>query len=332
MSGGIRQNLVTQEWVIMAPGRSKRPRDFAQDIPERLPRPEHDPSCPFCTGNESMIPPVLAEFKSEGETEWQTRIIPNRYPVLTAEGSISRYQEGIYIAMRGYGRHEVVIESPRHNDDIPLMSAAHLRTLVDAYHSRYITLCEDDRNLLILVFRNHGSRAGASLEHPHSQIITTGMVPRHIRWRELEAQRYHDEWGRCVYCDVLDFELRDQRRVVFSNRSYVAFVPYAADVPFEIWIMPRTHHSSFALVSDEEKEDLADALKEVLTRLGAKLNDPDYNYVINSSARAGDEPQLHWFVRIRPRLTTRAGFEIGTGIRINPSLPESDAAFLRDEA
>jgi UDPglucose--hexose-1-phosphate uridylyltransferase len=157
------------------------------------------------------------------------------------------------------------------------------------------------------------------------------MVPRYIRWREEEAQRYFDEWGRCVFCDILNFEMEDRRRVILENDSFIAFIPYAAEVPFEIWIMPKGHRADFGNISGAEKTDLAPALRYCLARLHDKLGDPDYNYVINTSARyRADEPQLHWYLQILPRLTTRAGFEIGSGININPSLPERDADFLID--
>jgi UDPglucose--hexose-1-phosphate uridylyltransferase len=185
---------------------------------------------------------------------------------------------------------------------------------------------------MAIIFRNHGSRAGTSLMHPHSQIVVTGIVPHYIRWREEEAQRYFDEWGRCVYCDILDFEMRDRRRILLENESFLAFIPFAAEVPFEIWIMPKRHQADFGQITDKEKADLAFALRDSLARLHNRLQDPDYNYVINTSARyRADEPQLHWYLQIWPRLTTRAGFEIGSGININPSIPEEDADFLNED-
>jgi UDPglucose--hexose-1-phosphate uridylyltransferase len=187
------------------------------------------------------------------------------------------------------------------------------------------------RNMLALIFRNFGTRAGSSLDHPHSQLVVTGMVPRYIRWREEEAERYFDRWGRCVYCDILEFELEDRERVVLENDSFACFVPFAAEVPFEMWLMPKRHQADFGAVTDPEKADLAAMLREALRRLHGRLTEVDYNYIINTAARyKADEPQLHWYLRIRPRLTTQAGFEIGSGILINPSIPEDDARFLRE--
>ena len=173
--------------------------------------------------------------------------------------------------------------------------------------------------------------AGASLTHPHSQLIATGIVPRHIRWQEDEARRYFDEWGRCIYCDVLAFEANDRRRVIMETPHFLAFVPYAAEVPFETWIVPKRHHADFEQITEAEQHDLATTLHAFLVRLCDALHDPDYNSMIITSIRRGADEYLHWYVRVRPRLVTRAGFEIGSGIRINPSLPEDDAAVLRGE-
>ncbi len=330
MKNEIRQNKATKEWVIYAPGRGKRPRDFRQQKSERALLPALDKGCPFCPGNENMLPAIIMQAPEDNEKQWQTRVVPNKFPALAPNGDTDRRQEGIYVTMAGYGRHEVIIESPQHNQQMAQMEIAEVGTIIETYHQRYVDLMQAHENMMIIIFRNHGARAGTSLIHPHSQLIVTSFVPHHIRWREEEAQRYFDEWGRCVFCDTLDFERRDQRRVVLDNKTFLAFVPFAAEVPFEICIMPKKHQADFGDITDEEKADLAYVLREVLGKLHKKLNDPDYNYVINTSARyRADEPQLHWYLQIRPRLTTRAGFEIGSGISINPSLPEDDAEFLR---
>lgn len=331
MSGEIRQNKATKDWVIYAPARGKRPHDFQSQVEQRPILPSCDPKCPFCVGNDASLATIICERAGQDQGMWQVRVVANKYPALTPDGSNERITEGPYIAMQGYGHHEVIIESPRHDQDIATMSEQDVAAVLAMYKQRYAKHRQDPRNLQILIFRNHGKRAGASLIHPHSQIITTGMIPRHIRNREDEAQRYYDEWGRCVYCDMIGFEQEDRQRVVLENNSFIAFIPYAAEVPFEIWIAPKRHQTDFAQINDTECIDLTQALRSVLRRLRAKLNDPDYNYVLNTSTRVANEPQLHWYVRVRPRLVTRAGFEIGSGMRINPSLPEADAAFLNAE-
>lgn len=327
--GEIRQDKATRQWVIYAPARRKRPKDFRPAAQTAVPLPERSASCPFCPGNESQLTPVLLEIQGPAGS-WQTRVVPNKFPALDPNGRLIRNKSGIFITMEGFGHHEVVIETPRHDRDLALMTPEELAAVVETYHRRYTDLIQKDGIMMAIIFRNHGERAGTSLMHPHSQIIATGIVPNSIRWREEEAQRYYDEWGTCVFCDILEYELRDGARVIDQNSSFVTFVPFAAEVPFETWIMPRRHGADFEAITDSEKQDLADALLRSLVRLRASLHDPDYNFILNTWARyRANEPQLHWYVQIRPRLMTPAGFEIGSGMSINPSLPEEDAAFLR---
>jgi len=326
----IRQNKATKEWVIYATDRGDRPKDFSKK--EKLKQlPAYDKECPFCAGNESKLTSIIMEIPDK-DGKWQTRVVPNKYPALLPDGDPFREAEDIYVKMNSYGRHDVIIESPYHNRDISQMSSDEIRRVIETYHKRYLDVMKTNKNMVPLIFRNHGERAGTSLLHPHSQLIVTGFVPHHIRWREIEAQRYHDEWGKCVFCEMLNYELKTGVRIVMEENTMVAFVPYAADVPFEVWIMPRQHKADFGKISDEEKTDLVVILQSILSKYYKKLNDPDYNYIINTSARyEAGEPHLHWYFQIRPRLTTRAGFEIGSGISINPSIPEEDAAFLRKD-
>ncbi len=332
MDSEIRQNKATKQWVIFAPGRRRRPLDFKNKGEDASAPPAWDENCPFCPGREEDLGSIIMERPGPRGQGWQTRVVPNKYPALTPEGSSARYRRGLYLAMPGYGRHEVIIESPAHNRQPAQMTPEEVGVIIETYHRRYVDLMRQHGNMMTLIFRNHGRRAGTSLIHPHSQIIVTGMVPSHIRWREERAQYYFDESGRCVYCDILEFEAQDQRRIVAENETFMAFVPFAAEVPFEMWIMPTKHQACFGDLADHEKPGLAAILRQCLARLDEKIGDPDYNYVINSAARhKAGEPQLHWYLQIRPRLTTEAGFEIGSGISINPSLPEDDAAYLRRE-
>ena len=333
MENQIRENIATRRWVIFAPGRKERPNDWGEKPSKRVDLPAHKADCPFCPGNEGMLPGIILEQpapEGDGDKPWQTRVVPNKFPALVSEGDNERTEAGLYVTMTGYGQHEVVIESPRHDRDIAQMSPAAVSVLIETYHQRYVDLMRAHNNMMTIIFRNHGERAGTSLIHPHSQIVVTGIVPRYVRWREEEAERYFDQWGRCVYCDILAFELKQQKRVVIENETFIAFVPFAAEVPFELWIMPKRHQADFGSLTDADKDDLAHVLQKTMGLLSEKLNDPDYNYVINSAARyKAGEPQLHWYLQIQPRLTTQAGFEIGSGMRINPSLPEHDAAYLK---
>jgi UDPglucose--hexose-1-phosphate uridylyltransferase len=257
--------------------------------------------------------------------------VRNKFPALSPDLKPLRSLAGIYLEIPGYGHHEVVVECPDHNQHPALMSQDDIKAIIDTYRLRYLDLIKIKDILFIIIFRNHGSKAGASLKHPHSQIIATPIVPRNYRWREDEAQRYFDEWGRCAYCDMLEFEMEDRKRVIGENNKFLAFVPYAAEVPYEVWILPKEHRSDFGTITREEVPAFAELLHKVLVKLNLKLNNPDYNYAIMSAARYKiGEPQLHWYCQIRPHLTIPAGFEMGSGISINPSLPEDDAAFLNE--
>lgn len=325
----IRQNPATGQWVIYALSRRKRPREVVRpEKPTGMP-PAYDPGCPFCPGNESALPGILFELKEQGAL-WQARAVMNKYPALTRKGDLQRVKQGMYLSVHGYGSHEVVVETPSHNRQIPFMTISEVERIIEVYHRRYIDLLKAERNMLIVIFRNYGSRAGASLFHPHSQIISTGIVPGHIRNAERVAQSYFDDWGHCVYCDILSEELASGSRMVAENPSFACFVPYAAEQPFEMWFMPKQHKADFGSITEHEKADLASILHTMLKRLHHRLEGPDYNYVIQSWARHREgEPQMHWYLALRPRFTTRAGFEIGSGMSINTDLPEEDAAFLR---
>ncbi len=331
-AGQIRLNKVTNEWVIYAPSRRKRPQDFQKIGQVQQSSVSQDRKCPFCPGNEHMSDAILLEMPNKQQTFWQTRVVPNKFPALVPDEQTNRSIEGIYVTMPRYGRHEVIVESPAHDEQIATMSKEEVEIVIETYHRRYIDLMLMHETMMAILFRNHGDRAGASLKHPHSQIIVTGIVPQHRRYREEQAQRYFDRWGRCVYCDILEFEIQNRRRVIQENESFLAFIPFAAEVPFEIWIMPKNHQADFGCITDGEKSDFASILKNILTNLYKKLNDPDYNYVINTAARyKAEEPQVHWYCQIQPRLTTAAGFELASGISINPSLPELDADFLNSQ-
>lgn len=325
--------MTAGQWVIYAPNRKKRPHDHPNqdgDRPENL--PERDEECPFCPGNEHRLSRIIMELPggSIGNT-WQSRVVPNKFPALTPDRGTERRREGFYLTMPGFGHHEVVIESPYHNRDISRMAVEEVETVVETYHRRYLDLMREHGNMTAIIFRNHGRKAGSSLVHPHSQIVVTGIVPGRIRRCENEAQRYYDTWGRCVICDIAAREAFEEKRIVSRNGSFVSFVPFASEVPFEIWIVPERHQADFGSIGDREKGDLARILLDNLTRIRTALQDPDYNYVIHTHARfRTGEPQLHWYLRIMPRLTTPAGFEIGSGIPINPSLPEEDARQLRE--
>ncbi|MCB2188294.1 MAG: galactose-1-phosphate uridylyltransferase [Deltaproteobacteria bacterium] len=327
--GQIRLDVTTGEWVIYSGARAKRPSDLQGECgwPRQL--PPHDEGCPFCPGHEEELGEVLLELPGKNPAGWLTRVVANKFPALSPQGSTQRRREGLHLAMDGYGRHEVIIESPRHDLDLADMDPAGVEAVVQTYQERYLAHGKAGQPMMTIIFRNHGARAGTSLIHPHSQLVTTPVVPTMIRLREAEAQRYWDRLGACMYCHILEEELAGRRRLLHESSSLAAFVPYAARVPLEMWVMPKRHTADFGEATAEELRELAAMLRDLLRRLSTTMDDPDYNLVINTAARhRAGEPHLHWYVEVRPRLTTAAGFEIGSGVNINPSLPEDDADFL----
>lgn len=337
--GEIRLNTVTGEWVIYAPKRGKRPHQYRSTDSEgsNTGRESAGPAkaqrredCPFCPGNEDALPGITMQLPGRAaDAPWQIRVVPNKFPALTSQREPIRSSASMSIRMAGYGRQEVIVEHPRHDLDPAKMSETEITRLVEAYQIRYRSALEDSNINMVLVFRNHGARAGTSVLHPHSQLIASNVVPAHVRRRERIAQSYYDKWGRCLLCDLLAGEREGQARIVAETSGFTAFVPFAAEVPFEVWIVPRSHRTEFASITGEEKGDLALILRTVLRRLKERLSDPDYNYVVNSATRCkAEQPHLHWWLQIRPRLVTPAGFEIGSGMRINPTLPEENAEVL----
>ena len=247
------------------------------------------------------------------------------------EDGFSVNTSGFFRSMDGIGHHEVLIEHPQHNLTIALYEPQHVARILHMYQKRMAHLLSFPYIESVILFRNHGSRAGASLVHPHSQIIALPVIPRDVMARMNESIRYHEEHRHCIFCKMLEEELSDGRRIVFESEYFVAFVPYAAFSPFAVWIFPRKHKSSFLYASEEEIDDLAITLRTVLQKLYYGLNDPDYNYIIRSAPQGYSHTAFfHWYITIVPRLTRSAGFELGSGMFINPSIPEENAAFLRD--
>jgi len=329
----IRQDLLSEHWVIYAPQRGQRPGAAEPQQAVREQMPESQAQCPFCPGNESRLPSIIQEINTPNGRPWQNRVIPNKYPVLTPEGEIAGTNRGIYLTAAAYGVHEVIIESPLHSQDIPTMSEKEVETLIETYSMRYgHTYREHDEVAAVIIFRNHGPRAGTSLRHPHSQLIAAGIIPQWVSHKERIAKDYFGSNKRCVMCDILEFEQSDKARIIFENELFLAFVPFAATAPFEVWIVPKRHCSDFGLASEQERKELAQALCDALQRYQDILGDPDYNYVIHSYSRQPTMvPYLHWYIQIKPRLTTPAGFEMGSGMHVNPSLPEENAKVLRED-
>ncbi|HEU4542766.1 MAG TPA: DUF4931 domain-containing protein [Jiangellaceae bacterium] len=321
----LRQDPTTRNWVIVAPERSLRPRDGAGNDARRA-----SGGCPFCPGNESMTPPETWRLPA-GDRGWRIRVVPNKFPVLTPTDRPERRGSPGFLAMGGHGHHEVVIESPSHAWDIATGDEAEVRDVLRALRSRYRALSHQSDIAVIVIFRNHGPGSGTSLAHPHSQIVAAPVVPPFVRRRFEVARRHFDDFGTCLYVEVVERELAEGHRVVMKGGSVVAFQPFAASAAFETWLMPSSHQASFGDADDEVLDELAAVLRTVLLGLCRAMDDPPYNLVIHS-APPGEEGcrYFNWHLQIVPRVSTPAGFELGTGVSVNPSHPESTAAILRE--
>lgn len=325
----LRQNLATKEWVIIASERARRPEDFVERARPRChERPVHDERCPFCPGQEDQSEEVLRE--SDGNGGWRARLVKNRFPALQPEGDPERRHDGHLRSSTGFGYHEVLIETPRHHGCPATESEGQLALALSLLQLRGRQLADDHRLEHLIFFKNHGPRAGSSLAHAHGQLAALPVVPFGVRVRAEEARRHLDNTGRCVWCEIVQAELEQGERVVAQNERFVVFIPYAAYSPFHLWVVPRRHESSFLRATPEEMVDLAAALRRVLRKLYVGLGDPDFNWVLRTAPlRDEGRDSFHWYIAIVPRVSTSAGFELGTGMFINPSLPEESAAFLR---
>jgi UDPglucose--hexose-1-phosphate uridylyltransferase len=326
----LRKDPVLGRWVIIAAERAKRPSDFKVE-----PQQAQEGVCPFCEGNEFMTPPEIVAFRDEG-TEvdhpgWRVRVVPNKFPALRIEGRLDKRGLGIYDQMQGIGAHEVVIETPVHVRSLTDLTADGTRDVIYAYRDRLVDLRKDPRMVCGMVFKNVGTAAGASLDHTHSQLIVTPVVPRTVQQEMDGCRKFHEYRGRCLFCDMVEQEEADRARVVAESPKFLAFAPYAPRFPFETWIVPRRHSSHFEDIQDDEVPDMARMLQLVIGKMERLLDRPAYNYMIHSSPLPMERiEQYHWHVEVIPRLTSVAGFEWGSGFYINSVPPEAAAEFLRD--
>lgn len=331
----LRKDPILSRWVIISTERGSRPNAFVEE-PESVGEPE---TCPFCPGNESVTPPEVYSVRPNGDEGWTLRVVPNKFPVLRIEGELGRRGLGMYDMMNGIGAHEVIIESEDHYKLLHQHPVEHIALIFKAYRERMSDLFRDARFDFILLFKNQGRAAGASLPHPHSQLIALPIVPKRVDEELTGAANHWHLKKRCIYCDIIDQESWTKERVVFENEDFFIFCPYASLTPFETCLLPKRHDADFHKVTDVQIDRLAEAMRVLLTKyekaLGAGLS---YNYVLHTtpSDRWCEEnmpiaySSYHWHIELFPRLTKTAGFEWGTGFYINPTPPEDAAAFLRE--
>jgi UDPglucose--hexose-1-phosphate uridylyltransferase len=325
----LRQNFATKEWVVIATERARRPEEMAKHQ-QRKALAAFVPNCPFCPGNEGLTPPEVLRVPSSSSVPWHVRVVPNKFAALSRDAIPERTFHRSRRSVNGFGVHDVVIETPDHSQVMALMPDSYVAEILRVYKTRYDELSLDPRIAHITIFKNHGSDAGTSLEHPHSQLIATPVISHQVRERFQHALRHFDDYGECMFCQMLEEEVDEQTRIVMVSEHFVALELYASHAPFCTHIYPRRHMASFGDVSAAEINDLSRMLRAMLAKLYQGLQDPDFNFTIRSApAESVGVKYFHWYVSIIPRLTRVAGFELGSGMFINTVLPEAAAEFLR---
>ncbi len=326
----FRQDPVSGQWVIVAPERAARPTDFPV-----VRRQRKGGFCPFCEGNESRTPPEITAIRAKGslpnQPGWRTRVVPNRFPALQMTAKTSVDMDGVLgRRMVGFGTHEVIVECPEHLSSTSEMTPAAVRDVLLTYQQRLLALRCDSRLAYAVIFKNVGAAAGASLEHSHSQLVATPVVPRVMREELAGATRFAEDKGDCVFCSMIVGESTSGERLVHMTKSFVTIAPYASRFPFETWILPRQHCASYEEQPPETFGELASAMCKLIREMDIALDSPAYNYIIHTAPFADKSATAyHWHIEVIPRTTRIAGFEWGTGFCINPVPPERAAQLLR---
>ncbi|PIQ74615.1 MAG: galactose-1-phosphate uridylyltransferase [Candidatus Portnoybacteria bacterium CG_4_8_14_3_um_filter_44_10] len=321
----LRFNLVCKDWVVIATGRAKRPETFARDKSEREQDTSRD-NCPFCDLGTQALP--VLEYKNQAG-EWTLAVVSNKFPAFSLGESLRERAEGPYSLMDGLGFHEVVVLRD-HDRHISELSVPEIAQLLHAYQERYLELMNEKFVNYVSIFHNYGREAGASIYHPHSQIIAIPIIDPDLQRSLNGSRQFFEMQGRCVHCAIIEWDREDKRRIVFENEHFVVLCPFASKVAFEVRIYPKEHRSYFERIKNGEQESLAEALKVALGKIYKALNDPPFNFFIHTSPCDGkDYAHYHWHLVIFPKTSVWAGFELGAGIEISTIEPEKAAEYLR---
>ena len=339
----LRKDPLIGRWVIIATERAKRPVDFLTASHEEE---AGDQECPFCHGRERSTAGEIFAVRDNGSGAntpgWTVRVVPSIKPLLRIEGQLNRRAKGMYDVMDGIGAHEVIVETPEHIANAADLPVEQIHRAFQATMTRIADLQRDPRFRYALWFKNYGATAGAGrIQHSRSQLIATPVTPLRVKEELQGTRRYYDDKERCLICDLLAQEREAKTRVVLESGHFIALCPFASRFPFELWIVPKRHGCDFSKVQPEELADLAQVMKQLLSRLKSVLDDPPYNALLHTApfrhavaGRPGKwktiEDDYHWHIELIPRLTRVAGFEWGSGFYINPTPPEESAKYLRE--
>ncbi len=334
----LRFDLISKDWVVIATGRAKRPEMFKHERKKSEEAPEE--KCPFCQIKGQEKPTlifvngkkILPKKENGILSNWTTVVVPNKYPAFIPCSKLEPKKEGpFYQKMNAAGFHEVVVTKD-HKKSLGIMPINKVKEVIDAYQERYLDLMKKNFVNYISIFHNHRHEAGASISHPHSQIITTPLIDVDLRKALLNSENYYKKTGQCAYCQMNEWERKAKKRVAFENKDFLVLCPFASKVAFEIIISPRKHLSYFERITEEEKWLLAEAFQKALSKLYKGLADPAYNFYLHTApCDGGKYPHYHWHWTILPKTATWAGFEIGTRMEISTIEPEKAAEYLRKQ-
>jgi len=341
--------IVPSESVLISSARGSRPRKEEERVARNT--QSHVERCPFCTGNEDKTPPLIARYPEQGD--WAIRVVPNLFPVLGSDGPNTTLALGLQQIIDGYGHHEVMVDHNDHGISIDEMSESHLCMLLGAYQDRMTYLYESDPRIkYVLIFKNFGPAAGASIPHTHSQVIAMPVVPENVYNETNHTYQHYQKTNHCIFCSLIDealtFETTIYERdtgevkrqinvgqyVVERSKKFIAIKPFASRFEWEVHILPLTHHADFTTTEAEDLADFAHVLKRVMTRLDKVIGGAQYNFFLHSQPR-GEEyekmaPSYHWHLEICPRTSIPSGFELGSGLFVSTISPEDAAQQLRD--
>ena len=328
----LRKDPIIGRWVIVNMEGPSAPSDFHF---EQHVWKGHD-GCPFCYGNEHMTPPEIEAIRQDSSSPntpgWKTRVVPNKFPALRIEGDLDKKGVRLYDMSNGIGAHEVIIDSPHHYKGLADLEDEEIEYVLKSYRSRSKDLINDPRFKYLLIFKNVGVSAGASLEHGHSPLIALPMIPKNVQEEIRGSERYIGYHERCMFCDIISQEMSNKERVVFENERFIAITPLSSRFAFEVWVLPKEHQGYFMNITDQDIGFLSKLLKKTMTRMRQVLFDPPYNYIIHTCPINTEQPSgFHWHFEIMPILTRTAGFEWGSGFYVVQTPPEIAAKYLRGE-
>lgn len=328
----LRKDPIVNRWVVVNVEKPYLPQDF-KIAPTTW---KGHQGCVFCSGGENLTPPEIEFYPYDAKRKantpgWNVRVVPNKFPALKIEGDLNKHALGIYDACNGVGAHEVIVDNPDHYKGLADLADTDVENILRAYRSRSLDLRKDKRFKYILIFKNVGVEAGASLEHGHSQLIALPMVPKNVKEEVKGAKHYYDFRQRCIFCDMMAYERDSKERIVLETEDFFVFCPLSSRFSFEVWILPQKHVADFGLITDKEVASLATVLKDVIRRLKKVLGEHAYNYIVhtlpvNTNGFAG----YHWHIEIMPKLTKVAGFEWGSGFYVVFTPPEVAAKYLKE--